>query len=266
MAKSVPGNPQIDKEFSSFLKMLDYWDKKRLDNVNAPLLKKALEKMGPLQGRISGAVMTNLEQQIGALKGEYRKFRHEVSASKITAKSAASIDNTNIDETPLTLTPTVQQQVGAFDSVTDGTVHLAWQRDFCRYYEITISEILYQEDGENGQKIALVKVDPPLPKGDASAFVKLEDGREVRIDLLGVFLPDTKIRRKLKDDPRRLLLSQGMEAAQDAPQDDRKRGVYSVKNATWNESAKFTAADLTGCAARVYSVDKSASSFVYVDQ
>ena len=73
MAKSVPGNPKIDKEFSGFLEMLDHWNNKRLDNVNAPLLKKALEKIGSLKGRIDGATMTNLEQQIGALKGEYRK-------------------------------------------------------------------------------------------------------------------------------------------------------------------------------------------------
>jgi hypothetical protein len=73
MSKSVPGNPEIDKEFSEFLIQLDHWNKKRLDNVNAPLLKKALEKMGSLKGRVDGAVMTNLEQQIGALKGEFRK-------------------------------------------------------------------------------------------------------------------------------------------------------------------------------------------------
>jgi hypothetical protein len=84
MAKSVPGNPKIDKEFSSFLEMLDYWNNRRLDNVNAPLLKKSLEKIGSLKGRIDGATMTNLEQQIGALKGEFRKRfvrRRKVSIS-----------------------------------------------------------------------------------------------------------------------------------------------------------------------------------------
>lgn len=75
MAKPVPGNPKIDKEFADFLGMLDYWNKRRLDNVNAKLLKKALEKIGSLKGRLDGAVMTNLEQRVGALKGEYRKAK-----------------------------------------------------------------------------------------------------------------------------------------------------------------------------------------------
>ena len=100
MSKSVPGNPQVDKEFSDFLEMLDRWDKKQLDNVNAPLLKKALEKMGSLKGRIDGAVMTNLEQQIGALKGEYRKakalFGKTPKAPKapveVPAESQADVD------------------------------------------------------------------------------------------------------------------------------------------------------------------------------
>ena len=100
-----------------------------------------------------------------------------------------------------------------------------------------ISEILHQEEGEDGQRIAIIKVNPSLPKGHASAFVKLEDGREVRLDLLP---PDTK---PLKDELRVEI------------RDERRRGVYSVKNAIWNESAEFTAGDLTGRAARVYSAD-----------
>jgi hypothetical protein len=73
MSKPVPGDPQIDTEFEEFLKQIDSWNKKKLDNVNARGLKKALEKLGSLKGRIDGAVMTNLEQQVGALKGEMRK-------------------------------------------------------------------------------------------------------------------------------------------------------------------------------------------------
>lgn len=97
MSKSVPGNPQVDKEFSDFLEMLDRWDKKQLDNVNAPLLKKALEKMGSLKGRIDGAVMTNLEQQIGALKGEYRKAKALFGKTpktpvEVPAESQADVD------------------------------------------------------------------------------------------------------------------------------------------------------------------------------
>jgi hypothetical protein len=77
MARSCPGNPKIDKEFADFLAALDYWNKRRLDNVNAKLLKKALEKISSLKGRLDGATMTNLEQQIGALKGEYRKSKNK---------------------------------------------------------------------------------------------------------------------------------------------------------------------------------------------
>jgi len=99
MSKPVPGNPQIDKEFSSFLKMLDYWDKKRLDNVNAPLLKKSLESMGSLKGRIDGAVMTNLEQQIGALKGEYRKTKAQIGRPSPATFGRASSDG-SVDGLP----------------------------------------------------------------------------------------------------------------------------------------------------------------------
>ncbi|MBW2672153.1 MAG: hypothetical protein JRD89_01895 [Deltaproteobacteria bacterium] len=75
MSQKVPGDPAIDKEFQEYLKTTKTWTHKRLDNIAAPLLKKAITENTALQGRLIAAIMTNLEQQGGAIKGELRQHK-----------------------------------------------------------------------------------------------------------------------------------------------------------------------------------------------
>ena len=73
MTKPSHGDPKIDEEFVAFLASVDSWTTRRVDNLDAKALKKAVVKLGALQGRLAGAAITICERKIGALKGELRK-------------------------------------------------------------------------------------------------------------------------------------------------------------------------------------------------
>ena len=79
MSTPVPGDPKVDENFAKFLEEMENWSYERLDNVDAPLLKKATSINNAFKGRLEAAVITNLEQQIGALKGEFRKSKKRLT-------------------------------------------------------------------------------------------------------------------------------------------------------------------------------------------
>lgn len=75
----VDGDPQKDEDFREFLDKVDLYatNYRLLDNVDHELLKRALVSVNVFVGQLQQACFINLEQQIGSVKGELRKFKNK---------------------------------------------------------------------------------------------------------------------------------------------------------------------------------------------